>query len=184
VSLLAERLLEIHRALSRAGLPYAFGGAIALAYCSREPRGTRDLDVNVFVAPDRAAEVFDALPPQVTAKASDLSKATEEGQVRLWWEETPVDIFLDVHEFHRDVQQRVVEVSFEGSTIPVLDCTALTVFKALFNRTRDWADIEEMISSGSLDADCACGWLRRIQGDDSPGARRVARLADAATAMP
>ncbi len=66
MSLLGQRLLEIHDALSDAGLPHAFGGAIALAYCTQEPRGTRDLDVNVFIDPARAGEVFAALPDAVT----------------------------------------------------------------------------------------------------------------------
>jgi len=42
-----------------------------------------------------------------------------------------------------------------GETVPVLDCTALTIFKVLFDRTRDWADIEDMIAVGSLHA---CGF--------------------------
>jgi hypothetical protein len=50
VSVLAQRLLAVHAALDDAGLPHAFGGAIALAYCTLEPRGTRDIDVNVFIA--------------------------------------------------------------------------------------------------------------------------------------
>src|SRR5262249_41808856 len=45
LSVLAERLIAIHDSLDAAGVPHAFGGAIALAYCTEEPRGTRDLDV-------------------------------------------------------------------------------------------------------------------------------------------
>lgn len=75
MSLLAQRLHEIHDALSDAKLPHAFGGAIALAYCTEEPRGTRDLDVNVFVDPGRAKEVFAALPAVVTvAEARNTSR--------------------------------------------------------------------------------------------------------------
>lgn len=53
MSVLAERLLAVHDALADARLPHAIGGAIALGYCTEEPRGTRDLDVNVFVAQRR-----------------------------------------------------------------------------------------------------------------------------------
>ncbi|MDQ1395101.1 MAG: hypothetical protein QOG64_360, partial [Acidimicrobiaceae bacterium] len=42
---LAERLLVVHAGLDGARIPHAFGGAIALAYCTEEPRGTRDIDV-------------------------------------------------------------------------------------------------------------------------------------------
>ena len=41
------------------------GGAIALAYCTLDPRGTRDLDFNVFVGAERAREVFAALPDKI-----------------------------------------------------------------------------------------------------------------------
>ncbi len=36
MSVLAKRLLAIHDALSSARVPHAFGGAIALAYCTIE----------------------------------------------------------------------------------------------------------------------------------------------------
>ena len=42
---LPERLIELHRALTRRKLPHAFGGAIALAYWTLDPRGTSDIDV-------------------------------------------------------------------------------------------------------------------------------------------
>src|SRR6516162_5225835 len=103
MSSLADRLLAIHAALSDAGFPHAFGGAIALAYCTEEPRGTRDLDVNVFAEPNLAKQVLAALPARVAIRAADVRAAERDGQVRVWWEDTPVDIFLDVHRFHRRV---------------------------------------------------------------------------------
>ena len=177
MSLLAQRLLDIHDALSAAKLPHAFGGAIALAYCTEEPRGTRDLDVNVFVDPARAREVFAALPDVVTVTDADITTLEEEGQVRVWWEETPIDLFLDIHSFHDEVAQNVQVVPFEGRTIPILDCTALAVFKALFDRTKDWADIEEMVTAGALDLPHAAAWVERLVGSDAPALGRLKSLA-------
>jgi hypothetical protein len=177
MSLLAQRLLDIHDALSQARLPHAFGGAIALAYCTEEPRGTRDLDVNVFVDPARAKQVAAALPDAVTVTATDIRALEEEGQVRVWWEDTPVDLFLDIHSFHDEVARGVRLVPFEGRTIPVLDCTALAVFKALFDRTKDWADIEEMATAGALDLPRAVATVERLSGPDSPVASRLGSLA-------
>jgi hypothetical protein len=178
VSLLARRLIEIHDALSRAKLAHAFGGAIALAYCTEEPRGTRDVDVNVFVAPGRAKEVLGALPDGMTTTVAAARALEEEGQARLWWDDTPIDIFLDIHSFHEEVARGVRLVPFEARTIPVLNCTALTVFKALFNRTKDWADIEEMASAGSLDLQRAVASVERMVGSDDPSLSRLASLAD------
>jgi hypothetical protein len=177
MSLLAQRLLDVHDALSHAKLPHAFGGAIALAYCTEEPRGTRDLDVNVFVDPARASEVLTALPDEVTVANTDIQAAEHEGQARVWWDDTPIDVFLDIHRFHHEVSQGVRLVPFEGRTIPVLGCTALAVFKALFDRTKDWADIEEMTAAGALDLPLAEAWVERLAGADSPAARRLASLA-------
>lgn len=176
MSLLGKRLLDVHDALSNAGLPHAFGGAIALAYCTQEPRGTRDLDVNVFVVPERAKDVFAALPTGVTVTSANIATAERDGQARVWWEETPIDVFLDVHSFHLEVAESVRSVAFEGRQIPVLDCTALTVFKALLDRGKDWVDIEEMAAAGALNLPHAQAWLERLLGGESPVAQRLRSL--------
>ena len=61
-------------------------------------------------------------------------------------------------------------------TIPVLDCTALAVFQALFDRTKDWADIEEIVAAGALDLASAVVWLERILGPDSSAVDRLKSL--------
>lgn len=176
MSLLAQRLLDVHAALARARLDHAFGGAIALAYCTEEPRGTRDLDVNVFVAPERAREVLAALPADVAVADADIEAARRDGQVRVWWQDTPIDVFLDVHDFHREMALRVRWVPFADRTIPVLDCLALAVFKALFDRTKDWADIEAMLERGSLDVGEAVGCLERLVGAGAAPTSKMASL--------
>lgn len=177
MSLLGQRLLEVHDALSHAGLPHAFGGAIALAYCTQEPRGTRDLDVNVFVVPERAKDVFAALPAEVAVTSANIATAERDGQARVWWDDTPIDIFLDVHSFHGEVADNVRQVEFEGREIPVLDCTALAVFKALLDRSKDWVDIEEMVAADALNLVHATTWIERLFGSESPVAQRLRSLA-------
>lgn len=176
MSLLAQRLLAVHDGLSGVALPHAFGGAIALAYCTEEPRGTRDLDVNVFVDPARARDVFAALPASVTVADGDVKTAEREGQVRVWWEDTPIDVFLDIHHFHEEVARGVRQVPFMDRTIPVLGCTGLAVFKALFDRTKDWADIEAMVEVGAMDVVEAVTWLDHLVGPEHPARRRMEAL--------
>jgi len=176
LSVLAERLLAVHDALADANFPHAIGGAIALGYCTLEPRGTKDLDVNVFVTPDRVKDVFAALPHGVTVTALNLEQAERDGQVRVWWEQTPIDIFFNVLPFHREVAKNVRHVSFSDRTIPVLDCTALAVFKAMFDRTRHWADIEAMIDAKAIDLDEALAWVQEMAGPDAPEALKLAAL--------
>jgi hypothetical protein len=166
MSELGDQLLAVHDGLAAAGIPHAIGGAIALGYCVLEPRGTRDVDVNVFVPPERARDVFAALPAGVEVSGAQLEQAERDGQVRLRWGITPVDLFLSVLPFHDRVEAHVRLVPFEGNTIPVLDCTALAVFKAMFDRARDWVDIEAIVEARSLDVDDAIHWIREMVGDD------------------
>src|ERR1700689_4950985 len=171
---LSELLFAIHDALERAGIPHAVGGAIALAYGTLDPRGTRDLDVNVFVGPERAREVFAALPQGIEVSGERLERLERDGQVRLRSGIPPVDLFLNVLPFHNYVAGHIRKMPFEGRTIPVLSCTALVVFKAMFDRTKHWADIEAMVEAQSFDLDQASHWIREMVGD-----RRVDQLAAA-----
>ncbi len=179
MSALAERLLAIHSSLDRAGIPHAFGGAIALAYCTRDPRGTHDIDVNVFVGVDRIKEVFDAMPEAVVVGSRDVAAARKDGQVRLWWDDTPVDVFFDTDQFHREVEQGVVEVPFDGATIKVLGCDAVVMFKAMFNRTRDWGDIEAVLNAGTIDGHRVVERLRSLLGASDPALLRLSALVEA-----
>ncbi len=176
MSELGDQLLAVHDGLDTAGIPHAIGGAIALAYCVLEPRGTRDVDVNVFVEPQRARDVFAAMPEGVEVSGEALERAERDGQVRLPWGITPIDLFLSVLPFHDHVAKHVRTVPFEGRTIPVLSCTGLTVFKAMFDRPRDWVDIEAMVEGRAIDLDEAIKWVSEMAGADSVNARRLAEL--------
>jgi hypothetical protein len=173
----ADRMLAVHDALQEAGFPHAIGGAIALGYCTLEARGTQDVDVNVFVPPSRTREVLAALPDGVRVRGQDIETAERDGQVRVLWDETPIDLFFSVLPFHDEVARNVRQVAFGDRTIPVLDCTGLAVFKAMFGRLRDWVDIEAMVEARSLDVDEATRWIREMVGED-PRIDRLAELRD------
>jgi hypothetical protein len=65
--LLAEKIIAVHVALDAAGLPHAFGGALALAWCTQRARGTIDIDVNVFVPAERTADLLATLPTDISS---------------------------------------------------------------------------------------------------------------------
>jgi hypothetical protein len=176
VSALADRILALHGALDAARIPHAFGGAIALAYCTEEPRGTRDIDLNVFVGVDEAPRVLSALPPGIAIGEETAEDVRRDVQVRLWWDGTPVYLFFDAHEFHREAAAGARVVPFAGDEIPVLACDALAVLKALFHHTRDWADVEAMRDASVLDATFVVGWVTRLLGAGHPGAARLAAV--------
>ncbi len=173
---LSEKLVALHRAFDARGLPHAFGGAIALAYWTLDPRGTSDIDVNVFVPVAEAAVALTALPADVTQPAGVAEVVARDGQVRLFWESTPVDLFFDYVELHRAAAAHARVVPFAGTEIPVLGPVELAVFKAAFDRTQDWADIEAMFAAGTLDRDAVAAALATMLGGEDA---RLPRLAEA-----
>ncbi len=155
---LTTKMVRLHRALSAADLPHAFGGAFALAFCSAEPRTTKDIDVNVFVGVDRIADLTAALPRGVVVTVADREQLESDGQARLWWGDTPVDLFLSNHPFHDRAAANRRTVTFAGvHDLPVLACADLAVFKAFYARPKDEIDVATMVLAGSVDL----GRLRR-----------------------
>jgi hypothetical protein len=174
---LPGRIVEVHRALAAAGLAHAFGGALALAWCTERARGTIDIDVNVFAPAERAEEVAAALPDPIEATADQREHLRRDGQVRLWWDGTPVDVFLDTTELHEKAAARARWEDFGGHQLPFLSCADLAVFKAFHDRTKDWADLEEMAATRALDVDRVIGVLVRYLGADDHRIGRLAALA-------
>jgi hypothetical protein len=151
VSVPPEKVLAVHRALAEAVLPHAIGGAIALSiYGAGRP--TTDIDVNVFVPPERRPKVrraLDPLPP--------------DGH--------PVHVFYSHDALHEEMARSIREVPYAGATIPLVAPEHLVVRKALLDRPKDWPDIEALLRANpDLDLSEIDSWLRRL-GDD-PAIRR------------
>ena len=162
---LPEKVVAIDRAL--AGVPHAFGGALALAYYA-EPRATVDIDLNVFVGVDDAPGVIDRL----RAVGVDGEVATDalvrDGQVRLWWDRNPVDLFFSYDPFHDAARDATRTVPFADTEIPVLSADHLLVCKAIFDRPKDWVDIDAMVAWGTpLDRDEVLRWTADLLGAHS-----------------
>ncbi len=165
-----ERAVEVHRRLDRAGVAHAIGGALALAYHVAQARATNDIDLNVSADAQKPEVVFSLLPPDVPWTDSDVVAVRQEGQVRLRWPlpdggpAIPLDLFFPQHALHEAIDSRAELVPMLDATVPILAATDLLVFKALFDRRKDWADIEELVRFGKVDVEAARGWLVRIVG--------------------
>lgn len=147
---LADRIVRLHDALDAAALPHAIGGAISLAYCTRDPRATDDIDVNVFVGIRRLDDLLDALPSEIDVTDAGRRQLARDAQARVFWDETPVDLFLANHPFHGRSQERAVLRPFEGREIPMLSCIDLAVYKSFFARPKDAVDVAEMVRAGCI----------------------------------
>lgn len=173
---LVGRILELDESLTEAGIPHAFGGALALAWCTRRARGTIDIDVNLFVDIGSADQVYAALPDGVTVDDDNRAEIARDGQTRLWWDRTPVDVFFNTTDFHETAARRARIEAFAGRDVPFLSCPDLAVFKAFFDRTKDWADLEEMAAAGTLDVETVSGILVHYLGVDDPRIERLVAL--------
>src|SRR5213078_2344648 len=117
-----------------------------------------------------------ALPAGVSEPGGAAEAIARDGQIRLWWDEVPVDLFFDYVPIHADAARNLRRVPFAGTRIPVLGPTELAVFKVMFDRTRDWADIEAMLGAGTLDLEAVRAELATLL---EAGDERSARLDDA-----
>ncbi|HEV3451201.1 MAG TPA: hypothetical protein VG869_08345 [Acidimicrobiia bacterium] len=170
---LPERVVALEGALSE--IPHAFGGALALAYYA-EPRATIDIDLNVFVPADHYADV--AAPLIELGVAADAPEARAavalDGQARVMWDGTPIDLFFAYDAFHDAAAVARRTVPFADSTITILAPEHLIVCKAVFNRPKDWVDIDAMLDADvALDAAEVLRWVGRIAGDTDPRYERI-----------
>ena len=179
--LLDEKIIRLSAALHELEIPHAFGGALALAYYA-VPRGTQDIDLNLFVSVTGAKQVLGELKQLGVdaASARQQKQLSEQGQVRLRWGHTPLDLFFAYDPLHQSCYERRRRVPFgEGVQLEILSAEDLVVFKVLFDRPKDWTDLDEVLyaQGPAFDAAYALDWLRRIlEAEDSRLLRFVAAL--------
>ena len=177
--LLDEKVARLARVLSGADVPHAFGGAIALAYYAT-PRGTRDIDINVFLPASAFDRVLAVLSPLgVEPPSPQVRRAIEkDGQVRLHWDGTPLDLFFSYNELHDACMGRRRNVPFGTARIAILSSEDLAIFKVLFARDKDWRDLREMLfaQAPAFDAAYVTAWLERIVAADDESLARFRTL--------
>jgi hypothetical protein len=174
---LPEKVIVIHEALTDARVPHALGGALALAYYA-DPRVTIDIDINVFVPTERWRDVVEALT-EIGVSADRLNPLALErdGQCRLWWGDNAVDLFFAYDPIHDEMRGESRRVPFGEVTISILSPEHLAVCKAMFDRQKDWIDIEQMLIAGDdLDLDKIEKWLARMVGDSDHRLKRLRAL--------
>jgi hypothetical protein len=144
-------------ALERGELPYAVGGALALAFYA-PPRATIDVDVNVFVSPhkelDRVLSVLEeaAFVPDEDRR-SLAEHAQTEGQFRGHLSGLRVDVFVPAIPYYAELEKRRRQVVLLGRPLWILGPEDLAVLKLMFFRRKDLADAEAILrdQGSSLD---------------------------------
>ncbi|HEY1651803.1 MAG TPA: hypothetical protein VGG09_07960 [Acidimicrobiales bacterium] len=174
---LVPKIVSLHEMLESVGVPHQFGGAIALAWY-RNPRATTDIDLNVTLSPLAAEPVlglFSRLGVTVTPK--DRAVVARDGQARLDWDGSALDVFFATMDMHLEMAEYARRVRFGPVDIPILAPEHLVVCKAIFDRPKDWLDIEEVLAWGTeVDATLTLGWVGEILGPAAPQYGRLAAL--------
>jgi hypothetical protein len=143
----AQAARRIVDALAEAGIEYAIGGALAYAYYG-VPRATNDIDLNVFPSAFAVPELVLALRRagcELDAAAAERALATgnDFGARCLGWR---VDLFPATLPLHESARERIVVHSLLGRPARFLSAEDLMLFKVLYHRTQDVADIERLLA--------------------------------------
>lgn len=171
-------VVAVDSRLSGAGIAHAFGGALALAYVA-DPRGTVDVDVNVFTPLDRIDVVLDALSTLGLHPERPRPTWLPAAGIRLRADVVPypVDLFPSIDDRYAEVERRVERHPFGPgeALLPFLSAEDLAVFKLSFGRDKDWVDLRSIAASRpDLDVDYV---ERQLVGLRGPGMySRVVRL--------
>lgn len=147
---LVSLVLDVHRALEGASHPHAFGGALALALVA-EPRGTIDVDVNVFVPVDQVDAVSDALAAIDLRPEQAADHWMPMAGIRYRRPAGPfaVDVFLSLEDSYTEIRSRCIRHPFgpEREPLPFLSAEDLALFKLSFGRDKDWVDLRAIANA-------------------------------------
>ena len=160
----ADAAQALATTLEKAGIPYAIGGALALAIAG-VPRGTADVDINVFVDEDRLPDIIAVLTALgVDVNTEDATtRAFRDGMFIARWDGMRIDIFFPSIPFAREAQKTCVHITDDaGWSGWFLSAEALCVFKLLFFRGKDMVDLERLVA---VRPELDTAYVRRLIAD-------------------
>lgn len=174
-----EAGIRIAVALEDHGISYALGGALAYGQYGI-PRATNDVDVNVFVTPERLDDVFTALRSLGIVVDANVARdaADREGLIVLWLGAFRIDVFTPSIAFSWEAERTRVRVDIDGTGVWFLSAEALCIFKLLFFRGKDVVDLERLIAvqGAAIDAAYVRTHIVEMLGDDDPRVETWDRL--------
>jgi hypothetical protein len=182
---LVAKIMSLHEMLRSAGVTHQFGGAIALAWY-RNPRATTDIDVNVTLPPEAAEPILQMLALLgVGVTPEDRARIAVDGQARLDWQGSYLDVFFATIGLHFEMAAHARVVRFGSVDLPILAPEDLIICKAVFDRPKDWLDIEEMLRWGTVvDGVRILRWVGDLLGPASGPYARLDEVLSAGSAGP
>jgi hypothetical protein len=162
---------QLAKKLESRGQDYALGGAIALGYWG-VPRGTVDVDVTIYLPAERPSECVSLLRDIGCAVSEEeaVESLSEHGFCRVIFHETLLDVFLPIIPFYELARSRRKRLELADEPIMVWDAESLVVFKMMFFRRKDLADVEQVlrVQGSQLDRLWVREQLRGMYGPRDP----------------
>ncbi len=174
-----EAAARIGRCFEATGLPYAIGGALAYGQYGI-PRATHDVDINAFVEPPRLGELISTLGQAgVTVDAARAEReSAEQGMFVGHLGDLRIDVFTPSIDFSWEALRTRVRLPLGAEHFWFLSAEALSVFKLLFFRSKDIADLERLLAVYGDKMNCA--YVRKhisaAMGEDDPRTQTWDRL--------
>jgi hypothetical protein len=162
-----EAARDLADALERRGIDYAVGGALALAEHG-VVRGTKDVDLNVWVDPAKptaAVKLLTDLGCELRASAA-IREFTDKGWAYARFQGVRVDVYLPLKDFHESARLRRCRRPLRGRDAWFLSAEDLAVCKLIIHRAKDRADLQAMVTvqGRALDASYVRDWIVRLCG--------------------
>ncbi len=167
--------------LDERGQEYALGGAIALGFWGA-PRGTLDVDITLYVPPDKPSQCIWLLQDLgcEVALGEALESLREHGFCRVRHSSLNVDVFLPTIPFYEAGRVRRKRVHLDDQSVLIWDAETLAVFKMMFFRRKDLADVEQIMRAQGKQLDRV--WIRaqleQIYGQRDPRLSRWDEIAN------
>lgn len=155
----AELAQRLAGKLDSLEIEYAIGGAIALGFWG-EPRGTLDVDLTLFLSPAKPSICVELLLDLGCdlEPIEALDSLTEHGFCKVTMDGTTIDVFLPIVDFYQAARNRRQSVKLGQQNIWIWDAESLAVFKLMFFRRKDLADVEQILRQRGNQLDRV--WIR------------------------
>jgi len=143
---LEAALLEVSAILDELLIPYMLIGGLAVAQWE-EPRATLDIDITIWVEPDRLELTVSELCLRLAPKPKEPLAFVRETRVlpASTSQGIPVDLIFAMWPMEREAIQNAVERSVAGKTFHVVPLDYLLFLKLTSNRAKDLDDAERLL---------------------------------------
>jgi hypothetical protein len=160
---------DVLAAFQNAGIECVLGGALAFGYWG-VARGTKDIDITVFLEPNNLSPAFEVLDKldAVYEGTHALDLARKRGVFDVSISGIRVDVFLPDIQLYDSARARTRRVRFQDLDVLIWSAEDIALFKLLFFREKDRSDVRTILEVQQQDLDLGYirEWLHDMVGPE------------------